>query len=1656
MQPQVILKQGVNPQPSVALKWQPPSAEEEALIPKTGPAEALTYGVIGAPAGVAGATAATAFNVLQEVATEDIRSKLPEGRAYDYLAMILGMGGSLVAGGAPGLLLRRPKTSTGKLTTQEIRESFAKNRELKQTEEQPPVTLKSAEPAKTQEAPYEHRGEIRKLVVEPIKPTAKEQTPLELKYSIEDEINKIEDEILEVPGKNVKDIQEQKNTIGSDLHKLYEQLDEVSKEVGEEPFALRQETAVQPETARSEKTIQTEIDNIMTDLFKQGKNPIRMYDPTEAYGGRLLSQDDFPPGWEPMPDNLAKLYRERNAIYKQETDNFIDKIIQDSNVNPKETEKALEDLGFHKNQYASVTQEYIDGWGRSVQYNISKLYNTLKPENKPFVEFIWGGTGDNPQLESRNLEGATDIRLDKDTLTKVQKIYNAIAQNIGSKNIDLFKGTGIRIASESTQEAPFTLTPDETLPPPKPKSPEPQSEMFKGSDVMQTGTKPLIAEEPKEFFAPPDTSIQEEIPLSQPKVKLKPSGLIFNPETDSLADFVKKSGGLSTEKEMMKGEIRDRFSIKEGYNLVNNKTGKTLDDMRQMAQEEGFIQEGTSVSDFLDLLRQDVDNKLQGKADRVWSSSKQNYEQAVPSGIADMGGYKGLPPAPAIIPTAKIAGSEVYSPISKVDLPELVEIAKGLTKGKYPKVIERLRAGGGQALGLFRPKGTGQIELKAEIFKEPEMAKRVLGHEIGHLVDYVPENTMARGNIIGRLKSLKKYLRNTFNDTITNKDLRIELEALSQEWKPFDESDLKFKKYRFSSKELYGDTLSVLFNDPVLLQEKAPKFYTRFFKYIDSKPEVKKLYEELQDSIHSGNINTKRVENLRESFRKGEDAYALKLKKESRLGDKFKSEFIDVDSRLIDLVRKTPGLDPRDNPVYSLENYRYAGSSKTLYVQDQYEDVIKILEGDSLSWADFGEFLYHQRVVGERSKLANPQGWYPELSQARLDEMRGSLPRRGKDTLDMAAKEFWRIRNEHIISLLDEINPFTPELTEKLRSNKDYVTFDVVKYIEDRYGTGISPKIYKQTGTLEDISNPATATLMKDLSLISSLNRQKAISKTVNFLERYHPSEITPADAKWNGKAQVPVPSRNPDKDLIISMEGGEAKGYYVDKFIGQSFETNPEEALLLARILNSTSKPFKVVFTELNYGFYAFNAVRDYMRTVKNVPGLTMTNFIPKYLKSVPKAYKSIFDVPEQTGREMMKGNMLISVADSRGLRPEDTQLERLLVRYHASEKTWGHSIIKPVNNFLRHIADIGRVIERTPKIATYEHLKDRYPKEEVAHIIRGEAGSPDFLRKGKAYPIYNNFLLFSNAIKEGYRGDISAVRRSPAEYTWKQTKYTIIPKLLIYGAGAGILGHEIKKVVDGMSEYDKTNYIPIPVGLTPNGKSVYFRIPEDETSRLIGGLFWKVLNFREAKDFTELFDYSAGQFPTINPAIDIAADSIQYLSGRNPYDSFRGRYAIPDLTFQVHDERTHTAMLKYLANKSGAGIIHRFNTEDLPGVKTELEKILGYPISSNILGRFLKVSDQGIRKEYKDVKEDVRTKRARESLDAREVINKMVLGKGEITKSDIEALAKKNINSMEFAMIKGLTKRHGDLFLNELLSSESNEEKAAVIKKYVELKRR
>jgi hypothetical protein len=219
------------------------------------------------------------------------------------------------------------------------------------------------------------------------------------------------------------------------------------------------------------------------------------------------------------------------------------------------------------------------------------------------------------------------------------------------------------------------------------------------------------------------------------------------------------------------------------------------------------------------------------------------------NGAQGSGGGSLAAPAP---PQLKVLG---------VGFPELVKLAKKLGKGKFPRVKRVLLRNPG-VLGFFRFKGPGSpfIALRAAIFAEPEQAASTLAHEIGHWVDFVPDRTFARGNLLGRLMSVVRYLKHTASmipggqGEITPEDrkrIKDEAKAASREeyWEEIEE---------VIRTEL-GITVDDVLNIWRMYEPDAPKDLIDYIKGLDRAQKVAIVKAAMAGLVHETLNRFKRV-----------------------------------------------------------------------------------------------------------------------------------------------------------------------------------------------------------------------------------------------------------------------------------------------------------------------------------------------------------------------------------------------------------------------------------------------------------------------------------------------------------------------------------------------------------------------------------------------------------------------------------------------------------------------------------------------------------------------------------------------------------------------------------------------------------------------------
>jgi hypothetical protein len=657
-------------------------------------------------------------------------------------------------------------------------------------------------------------------------------------------------------------------------------------------------------------------------------------------------------------------------------------------------------------------------------------------------------------------------------------------------------------------------------------------------------------------------------------------------------------------------------------------------------------------------------------------------------------------PQTATVPAAKT------TTLQPVNVPELVRLSSDILGGKVPQVRKRM-----QALGYF--KGTpgspesGRIQIRADQAIDPKQLAGVLAHEIGHAIDFMPEGTLKRGNILGRIATLHGFLKHTLTTSVPpakRDEITKELKAVSGWWRgPIPKSG-SAAKYRNSSKELYADAISVLLNSPGDLQQRAPRFFDAFFQHIDAKPEVRDAYLGLMDTLngHSDELAAQRRDDVREMFAKGEDIWKARHK-EAEEGKQNWLSYVrqllfDKAIPVLSIERKSkPGAVPWDQSLaakHALEELNMVGNPLHLWARQVHEQVTQPLAAAGLDRTTAGEYLFHTRVAyGDRGGAAekaqqtimqitgkptiaealtefeqnvgddeqaqelldlaksgkiNPKGYTPETSREYLAAMKKDLGPQKFAAVEQAAQ---RLRDMAWTVVEDAVKAgtYNRDLVEKvLKDNKDfYAPFAVLKYLDRKVKAGI----YRQIGTFEDIANPFDAMLLKTMSLIRLNEIQKARRTVIGLLQQHAPDTI--GEPKPVDKYHRLKPPRAGHENLI-HFEDGKPVAYEVESYVAKVFAFHDIGALArMGRTLgNATYRVFHPLWIGWNAGWQVMNLPRDFQRTFVN----------SVVLRDRGKPMRQVLDALLDLGRIPAAYARAVKPAARRAMGRNDPQIRRML----------------------------------------------------------------------------------------------------------------------------------------------------------------------------------------------------------------------------------------------------------------------------------------------------------------------------------------------------------------------------------------------------------
>ena len=712
-----------------------------------------------------------------------------------------------------------------------------------------------------------------------------------------------------------------------------------------------------------------------------------------------------------------------------------------------------------------------------------------------------------------------------------------------------------------------------------------------------------------------------------------------------------------------------------------------------------------------------------------------------------------------------------YDP-QALEMPELVKLAKDINEGKYPNIVKKRF--GSQGVAIFTD-DTGRIEIRADIFigpvvethtitdrtngkelfrelknkynqrdykierfsekgqeyirvykKDPNYALQTLAHEIGHVIDWLPDKDIKRGNILGRLASLKKYVKHTLEDPNLGKlergKIMDELITLTRLWRPFDpkEASEKYVKYRYSSSELYADAVSVLFNNPKFLQQMAPTFYEAFMNYLDRKPEFKATYENILAMKKDRQLLT---EELSATKRSG---YEQGIEK--------RLEMIKNDQSVIEKGRDflARGLLSKNHDIYKLLDEhvrndevaaRAKSSIKELYfLAAEIEDyvywqtrVLRKMLDNGITLNDIGEYTQAMRILTDRKNIANPEGETVQDARRTLDKLRRDLGQERFNDMVREVENFIDIRQERVVDRLVQSGMYNEGLSTHLKANRYYFKFNVLDYLDTE-----AAAIFPQYGTFKSIENPVLATLFTDMQLIAAINFTEAKRDVIRFLLKTFPDSIQEAERKWTDKGWRTIPPKDPNMDTLVYLVDGQLLGYYVPKEIAETFKNEPVVANTLVEIAKKMTNTVTDIMVTRNIAWAVANLPRDFQSTIMKNPEIKTTRDVlelaRKYIPALRKSWAEV--MREERSPEISAMRRYRMAPADRIYQPRDITIssevdgvimQMLLDLGVIPPDAEGSAIKRTLKSIYDWLGDVGQVGEQASKLAGYEMLTEK-----------------------------------------------------------------------------------------------------------------------------------------------------------------------------------------------------------------------------------------------------------------------------------------------------------------------------------------------------------
>lgn len=780
----------------------------------------------------------------------------------------------------------------------------------------------------------------------------------------------------------------------------------------------------------------------------------------------------------------------------------------------------------------------------------------------------------------------------------------------------------------------------------------------------------------------------------------------------------------------------------------------------------------------------------------------------------------------------------------------------------------------------------------------------------------------------------------------------------------------------------------------------------------------------------------------------------------------------------INPIEKKLGKTEATKAVNTVDRMLYADNLMKEFAKDSglAENMAKDLQSVGLNIDHFGAYAEARRILYER----DPRGLKSRLTKQQAIDLLDEFQPKQRAVLQQTFEELQDNWKKTVVPQITGSEVFDPKINNYIENNDNYSRDVVVDYIGTETGKDARYKnlVEHIKGTEKEKLNPVEQMVLYGRAINQFTSREMAKRQLTEMLDKA--GEIS-ADPKEG-------------YEPIRYMHKGEWVEKYAPRRIAQSLMDAPREthdAIKLVDKIFFNNKYAKWMTRQLinNPGFMLGNSLMlDPVTTWAQLPSfkskigypivhaLTMLEKInAPGVARLSKAFglDTLADVQKKmtkeriynigslyertTGEETELGDFM------KGIGINENALE-----FFTGKKKW--KATKAYNTF----EDMVSKVDQSSKESLYRYLKAFEPslgEEKMATMTR-EMGTPATKRSGLAEPILRRGTLFGNAILQALRATAKNYKDNPAVFT---TSNIGVPAALAYGVYQYMQSDpEARQRWNGLSDYQKKNFINIYTGQDAKDKPIFLSLPLPRVARVFYGMMVDMLE--NDKGFAQtvgeavkgLGKGALSELPSgVSRPVGLAIDVGSYMAGKAPYDYYRDSEIIPDQVMKadatlwnkivgdnkMNDLSTTKAFGSYLLNTYGIG--GWFNMDTMKNVPEGYGALKVAPIS-----RLFRMGGSGIPGKLYEAKEDVQKLEARAKILIQKAVEDSVQNEKPIKFTDElkEALtyAPKTIQrQMEKAYVKKMKGMKGSkaFDLYSALKGATMREKMEILKAFKNL---